>query len=122
MLVIVAEKVEWSFADMLASRSSVRFANDMEGSAPKHCPGGRKLPDRCHRAKARNDRNQQATHSLGITAVLRYTHHAETPTRQVGFSLPDALLQSGSLASNPISSRRITFTRRSPCFTLKYGS
>ena len=31
MLVIVAEKVEWSFADMLASRSSVRFANDPTG-------------------------------------------------------------------------------------------
>ena len=91
MLVIVAKKVEWRLANMLASRSSVRFTNDMEGTAPKHCSRGRKLPDRCHRAKTRNERNQQATHSLGNTVVLRYTHHAETPTRQVGFSLSLAL-------------------------------
>ena len=91
MLVIVAEKVEWSLANMLASRSSVRFAYDLERQASKHCSRGRKLPDRCHSAKKRNERNQQANHSLGKTAVIRYTRPAETPTRQVGFSLPLAL-------------------------------
>ncbi len=88
MLVIVAEKMEWRLADMLAGRSSVRLAYDLERPASKHYSRGGKLPDRCHRAKTRNERNQQAAHSLGKTAVLRYTHHAETPTRQVGFSLP----------------------------------
>ena len=88
MLVIVAEKMEWRLANMLAGRSSVRFAYDLERPTSKHFFRGRKLPDRCHRAKTRNEGNQQATHSLGKTAVLRYTHHAKTPTRQVGFSLP----------------------------------
>jgi hypothetical protein len=41
-----------------------------------------------HRAETRNEGNQDAAHSLGKTAVLRYTHHAEKPSRQVGFSLP----------------------------------
>lgn len=91
MLVIVAEKMEWRLADMLAGRSSMRFAYDLEKKTSKHCSRGRKLPDRCHRAKTRNEGNQQAARSLGKTAVLRYTHHAETPTRQVGFSLPLAL-------------------------------
>ena len=58
-----------------------------------------KLPDRCHRAKTRNEENQQAAHSLGKTAVLRYTHHAETPTRQVGFSLSLALVRWVALSS-----------------------
>ena len=40
------------------------------------------------RAETRNEGNQHAAHSLVKTAVLRYTHHAETPSRQVGFSLP----------------------------------
>ena len=91
MLVIVAEKMEWRLANMLAGRSSVRFAYDLERPTSKHFFRGRKLPDRCHRAKTRNEGNQQATHSLGKTAVLRHIHHAKTPTRQVGFSLPIAL-------------------------------
>ena len=91
MLVIAAEKVERSLADMLASRSNVRFANDLERPASKHCSRGRKLPDRCPRAKTRNERDQQANHSLGKIAVVRYTCPAEAPTRQVGLSLPLAL-------------------------------
>ena len=91
MLVIVAEKVERSLADMLASRSSVCLAYDLERHASKHCSRGKNLPDWCHRAKTRNERDQQANHSLGKTAVVRHTYPAETPTRQVGFSLPLAL-------------------------------
>ena len=79
MLVIVAEKVERSLADMLASRSNVCLAYDLERHASKHCSRGRKLPDWCHSAKKRNERDQQANHSLGKTAVIRYTRSAKRP-------------------------------------------
>jgi len=89
---------------MLASRSSVRFANDLERPASKHCSRGRKLPDRCQRAKTRNERDQQANHPLGKFAVVRYTCPAEAPTRQVGFSLPLALRDSEGRSRHRIPS------------------
>lgn len=50
------------------------------------------------RAKTRKEGNQQAAHSLGKTSILRYAHHAETPTWPVGFTLPLALASLAELS------------------------